>query len=50
MKERKQWKRDVLLRKNTMLGKKIFASEKCFKRGFLMVGLMIGKPRGIYDI
>lgn len=27
----------------------LFASEKYFKRVFFMVGLMIGKPCGIYD-
>lgn len=33
MKEIKQWKKYLLLRKNTMFGKN-FASEKCFKIGF----------------
>lgn len=49
MKEREQWKKYLLLRKNTIFGKNS-ASEKCFKVDFFfMEGLMIGKPCGIYE-
>lgn len=47
--EGKKMEERSITQKKYNVWENLFASEKYFKRVFFMVGLMIGKPCGIYD-